>query len=221
MTLGDSRRAGLSRLQQLKTTTAAAGDDMARERLRFDALKGSEPTRAVSAFNLFQTPEPIADRLARLLSPRDGERILEPSAGLGRLYRAVRCLSACEMVLVESAPQCAAELYATTRGDDACRLVQSDFLACDAERLGGLFDAVVMNPPFKMGRDIKHIRHAASLLNPGGRLVSLCYAGTKQASAFKNRPGWTWEDLPPRSFTSEGTRAAVALITFTNSTPTE
>lgn len=203
----ESRARGLLRLAHLKEQNQAKGEDMAVERHRFEALKDAEPTRAVSAFNLFQTPEEIADQMVRELGDLKGKRILEPSAGLGRLYRAVRARWDSEMVLVELAPQCAAELYREIAGDHQASLVQDDFLLCGPDRIG-TFDVVVMNPPFKMGRDIKHIRHAESLLNPGGVLVSLCYAGVRQQAEF----GDSWEMLPPASFKSEGTRAQIAMV---------
>lgn len=64
--------------------------------------------------------------------------------------------------------------------------------------------------------DIRHIRHALTLLRPGGRIVALCYAGPRQRAAFENRNQWTLTDLEPGSFRSEGTDAAVAMITRRN-----
>ena len=198
---------GLSRLRVLREDHASAAAEMAIERGRFDAIREGGATVSVTAPQLFQTPEAIAWKLAGMI-PKGG-RILEPSAGLGRIVDAVsrRCAPA-ELVAVEIAPQCAEQLY--KRGD--CRLIQADFLECDAERLGGLFDAIVMNPPFKQGRDIKHLRHAESLLKPGGVLVSLCFDGVKQNRDLKP---WadSWEVLPADSFKSEGTRAGVAVLT--------
>ncbi len=200
-------RRGIERLRELRQEHDSAAVEMAIERGRFDAIREGGPTVAVSAFNLFQTPPEVAWQLAGLL-PRGG-RILEPSAGLGRIVDAVarRCDPA-ELVAVEVASQCAEQLYKL----DACRLIVADFLECDAARLGGLFDAVVMNPPFKQGRDIKHIMHAFSMLKPGGLLVALCFDGVKQNRDL--RP-WadTWEALPAESFKTEGTRACVARIT--------
>lgn len=207
--MNDSHSRGLLRLRHLQEVTEAKGEEMDQERQRFDAMRTAGPTRAVAAFNLFQTPDAVADTMVTQLGPLDALRILEPSAGLGRLYRAIRRRSAlASITLVEIAPQCAAELYRETDSDDLARLVQADFLACDADRLGGLFDAVVMNPPFKMGTDIRHIDHARSLLKPGGVLVSLCYAGARQSARFADR----WQLLPANSFKSEGTRAEVALV---------
>jgi len=209
----ESQLTGRLRLRHLQEHTEAVGESMATERTRFQALADpSNATRAVSSFNLFQTPEPIADRMAGMLMPLDGLRVLEPSAGLGRLYRAVRLRAACPMVLVEQSAECAGELYRAI-GDDDARLVQADFLACTPERLGGLFDAVIMNPPFKQGADIKHIRHALTMLRPGGRMVALCASGPRQQAQLRPLAD-EWHALPAGSFKSEGTRVAAALLMF-------
>jgi predicted RNA methylase len=112
-------------------------------------------------------------------------------------------------VCVENNPDCARELFRL----DFVKLIQADFLTCDSERLGGLFDQVVMNPPFKMGTDCKHIRHALTLLKPNGLLVSLCYNGVKQNEQLKPI-ATTWEVLPENSFKETGTRASVAMLTI-------
>lgn len=205
--MSTSRQDGMLRLRHLAEFTEAKGEDLAEQRARFHRLAREDAApRAVSSFNLFQTPEPIAERMAAML-PLVG-RILEPSAGLGRLYRAIRKLSACHVTLVEQSPECCAELYREIDEDSACHLVQGDFLS-----FAGKFDTIVMNPPFKMGTDVKHILHALSLLAPGGRLVSLCYAGSKQHAKLKPIAD-SWEILPSGSFKSEGTDADIALLTL-------
>lgn len=216
MTLQNSRRTGLLRLRHLMEHTEAVGEEMAEERDRFARLAQDDAApRVVSSFNLFQTPETLAAELVSRAGITDATRVLEPSAGLGRIYRAIRAQSTlCPVTLVENAPQCCAELYRQTEGSES-RLIQGDFLEQTTEQLGE-FDAVVMNPPFKQGRDVKHIRHAAGMLAPGGILVSLCAAGPRQRRAFENLDGWTWEDLPAGQFKSEGTNVAVAIVIFEN-----
>lgn len=211
--LNDSRKTGLLRLKHLREMNEATAETMDALRPRFERLADpANAPRVVSSFNLFQTPEPLAARLAEMF-PTFG-RTLEPSAGLGRLYRAVRDLdNACEMVLVEQAADCCRELYTATEHDNRTQLIQADFLTCDASRLGR-FDSIIMNPPFKMGTDIKHITHALTLLAPGGQLVSLCYNGTKQRAKLKPLAA-TWIDLPAGSFRSEGTNADAAIVVFT------
>lgn len=201
---------GIDRLHALRDDLDATGAEMAKHRERFDRLRNSEPTRAVSAFNLFQTPEHIADRMAQLI-PSNAARILEPSAGLGRLYRAARTVNhSATITLVESSADCCRELYRSIEGDELATLMQRDFMEYrDTE----LFDCVLMNPPFKQGRDIKHIDRAAQMLRPGGLLIGLCFDGSRQNKNLKPLCS-TWEPLGPDVFKSEGTRAPVCLITI-------
>lgn len=209
--MNESRSRGILRLRHLGEVTEAKGEEMAEARGRFQALASEDAApRVVSAFNLFQTPEPLAAKLAGMFEGRGG-RWLEPSAGLGRLYRALRAVDPSgPVVLVENSADCCRELYRATEGDGAARLVMADFLGCDEARLGR-FDCVLMNPPFKLGADVKHIRHAAGLLAPGGRLVALCANGPKQRAALKPLASH-WEELPAKSFASEGTNVSAALV---------
>ncbi len=210
-------RPGILRLLHLREQTEATGETMAEERGRFAALADpSAAPRVVSAFNLFQTPPELADRMAGYLLPLpDGARILEPSAGLGRLYRAVRQAGhAGPVVMVEQSPECCRELYALTADDPGATLRQGDFLDKTADDLGGLFDGVIMNPPFKMWRDIKHIRHALTMLAPGGRLVALCANGPRQREQLRPMAD-QWHDLPAETFREEATKVHAALAVFT------
>lgn len=208
--MNESRKTGLLRLRHLLEVTETKGEEMDAERGRFERLADpSSAPRVVAAFNLFQTPEPLAAQLAGLFAAFG--RTLEPSAGLGRLYRAVRQRDVdCQVVLVENAPECCRELYLATERDEQAQLVQGDFLACGAERLG-LFDSVIMNPPFCRGTDIRHIRHALSLLRPGGRLAAIVYNGARQRAALQPLAS-DWIDLPAGSFKGEGTNVGTAIV---------
>lgn len=181
------------------------------ERARFARIAKAEPTAAVSSFNLFQTPTAIADAMARKLGSIAGLRILEPSAGLGRLVKAcdgIEGAASAEWMLVEESVDLSRHLFVLGH-----RMVTADFLACGESRLGGMFDRVIMNPPFKMGRDIKHVRHAFGMLKPGGMLVGLCFNGVRQNQELRPLVD-SWEVLPEGSFASEGTRASVAMVTW-------
>jgi len=198
----------MNRLLELQAKNDKIGAEMLTESGRFTALANRESNglapRAITSFNLFQTPELIADRMALMI---EGAEILEPSAGLGRLYKAVKKVNpSAQFTLIEENKDCLSELY----NFEDVNLKQGDFL--QMEELD-LFDAVVMNPPFKMGRDIKHILHALKFLKTGRKLVSLCYNGVKQNKILKPLCN-SWEVLPEGSFRSEGTRASIALITI-------
>lgn len=199
------------RLRHLREVSEAHAEEMADARPRFEALANDKAKpRVVSSFNLFQTPPELADQLAGQI-PHYG-RTLEPSAGLGRLYHAIRKRKTeCPITLVDISADCAGELYRITEEDRNASLFVADFLTLTADKLG-TFDSIVMNPPFKMGTDIKHIRHALTLLAPGGTLVSLCYAGSRQRTKLADADQWI--DLPAGSFKSEGTHADTAIVVY-------
>lgn len=208
---------GIERLQALAVDTMLAGLDMDAERGRFAALaarheNGTAP-RVVSSFNLFQTPPAIAAQMAAMI-PGEAVRILEPSAGLGRLYLAGLGLGkGSEWVLVDESADCIRELYRLTEPGRGVLLKEADFLGVSMTDLGGAFDAVIMNPPFERGRDVKHIRHAFDILRPGGVLVSLCYNGAIQNRELRPVAD-SWDVLPAGSFRSEGTGAEVVMLTM-------
>lgn len=204
---------GIERLVTLGRANMEIGLEMALMRPRFEAYRqrhelGTAP-RAVTGFNLFQTPRPVAVEMARLIKEKikTGCRILEPSVGLGRLYEPLKD-DIENWMMVEEQLECCKALKNAIRNAE---LKHADFLSLNAQDLGGQFDAVIMNPPFKMGTDIKHIRHALEMLKPQGRLVSLCYNGTKQNEILKPLADY-WEVLPEKSFKDEGTAASVAML---------
>lgn len=204
------------RLHTLRMENDAAGMAFDEMRPRFDRLanrveNGTAP-RAVSAFNLFQTPAPIAAQLVALLGLQRYERVLEPSAGLGRILDALEQQNEpLRTTAVEVAPQLCQELYRQQRG---CKLIQRDFLSVEPEETG-LFDAVAMNPPFHLRADIRHIRHALTFLRPGGRLAALCLNTHHRAEAFKSSAS-EWIELPESTFAAEDTRVPTVLCLLTN-----
>ena len=206
-----SQSTGILRLRHLREVTEARAEEMAAEAPRFRRLAREDAApRAISSFNLFQTPAALAARVVALLG-RTG-RTLEPSAGLGRLYLAARAAApSSPFVLVEQSPDCCGELYRATANDPDCRLIQGDFLAQSPTSIG-LFDCVLMNPPFKLGRDVKHIEHALTFLAPGGRLVSICGTGPRRQAIFDRASQVI--PLPPGSFRSEGTGAEASIVVF-------
>ena len=201
-------QSGINRLLCLREENNAAGEEMRQEQKRIETIAnrhflGTAP-RAVIGFNLFQTPENVAERMAGILRERvTGGRILEPSVGLGRLYRPLADLQA-DWVMIEEARECVTALRAMLKRE----VQERDFLQVSDI---GQFDGVIMNPPFKQGKDIKHILHAYDMLKTGGRLVSLCYNGVKQNEQLKPIAS-RWEALPEGSFKSEGTSASVAIL---------
>lgn len=204
---------GIERLVTLGRANIEVGLQMQAMRPRFEQYRqrheiGTAP-KAVTGFNLFQTPKVIALEMARIIKEKASGncRILEPSAGLGRLYEPLKD-DIENWMMVEEQLECCKALKNAIRKSE---LKHADFLSLNAQDLGGQFDAVIMNPPFKMGNDIKHIKHALDMVKPGGRLVSLCYNGTRQNEILKPIADH-WEVLPEKSFKGEGTAASVAML---------
>lgn len=203
-----------NRLHSLRMENDAAKYRQQELAPRFAALaarkeNGTAP-RAVSAFQLFQTPPELAVRLVGSLDLHRNLRVLEPSAGLGRILDAIAKTSAWDVTAVEMAAPCAAELFRQERPE--VRLLQRDFLTCTVAELG-LFDAVAMNPPFHMRADIRHILHARQFLKPGGKLAALCFDTASRAKALRHLSA-TWEPLPAGLFAKEGTSVATVLLTM-------
>ena len=61
------------------------------------------------------------------------------------------------------------------------KTVCNDFIAWANGRIadGWKFDRIVMNPPFSEGRAVVHVKHAASMMASGGRLVAIMPASNK------------------------------------------
>lgn len=206
---------GFHRLHNLRMANDAKGFEMEEMRPRFEQLaarheNGTAP-RAVSAHQLFQTPQDLASRLVGLLDLRPGMSLLEPSAGLGRLIQAAQTFNLSRVTAIEIAQQCASELF---REFEYITLLQRDFLTVSPLETG-LFDAVAMNPPFTMRGDIKHILHAVKFLAPGGKLAALCLDTPHRERALRHLAA-TWEQVPAGAFKTEGTGVACVLLTISN-----
>lgn len=204
----------LSRLQSLRMESVARGYDLDEMRPRFAALAsrhedGTAP-QAVAVHQLFQTPPDLARDLVSLLPSVAGMRVLEPSAGLGRLLDALAPFEPSEVVAVEIAPECAGTLFRQER--ERLTIKQRDFLKCTPSDLGN-FDAVAMNPPFTMRSDIRHILHALTFLKPGGTLAALCMAGTQREKVLRPMSE-TWREVPAGAFRKEGTDIPTILLSI-------
>lgn len=172
------------------------------------AAKGVAAVKVVAVAQLFPTPKAIADKMIDEAAIEPGMCVLEPSAGNGNLVRAVLDTVDTEVLAYEINQGLCAQLERTFP-DYKLQVRCRDFL--EVTDFAGQYPRVVMNPPFENGADIKHIRHAMTFLAPGGRLVALCAAGSRQ-KAFADELGASWEQLPAGSFADQGTNVNVAMI---------
>lgn len=173
----------------------------------------------VVGVDFFPTPCAVAAGMAARAGIVEGARVLEPSAGNGNLAEAARDLGASvECVELSSTLR---EIL-TARGFE---VVADDFEQFD----GAGYDAVIMNPPFSGGADIRHVRRAFGMLKHGGRLVAIVGAGAmfrgdRAAVEFRqwlDEIGATVEDLPDGTFADRTllatTNARACLIVADNS----
>jgi len=200
-----------NRLHELRMDNDQHRYNMDEHRERFAAIAGRHEDgtapRAVSAYQLFQTPAALAERMASMI-PASVETVMDPSAGLGRIWSALeRRRSYNHKTLVEINADCASELYRITEGTNT-RLMQRDFLTLEPDFK---VEAIVMNPPFHMRSDIKHIKHALKFLTDDGVLVAVCMAGSHRERELKPLAHY-WEDLPSGTFKSEGTNTDTCLM---------
>ena len=138
-----------------------------------------------------------------------GQRVLEPSAGTGRIIDALDAVPGAKVVAVEISITLAdnLRLRSNTKHEIQC----ADFLELNGEL--GIFDRILMNPPFENGADIKHIKHAATMLKPGGTLVAICAGGPRQFAELEPM-ATLWEPLPAGTFKDQGTLVNTVLMTI-------
>lgn len=211
---------------QPTATSAIPHDQENNDAKTFEAMrKGLRAgVQVITAPQLFPTPPELAARMVELANIMDGDRVLEPSAGTGRLVQAVRNTGASvHIVAVEISHPLAKQLHTMNDQPGAVpqevEVISRDFLelkpGAGSDGCIGAFDAVVMNPPFVGAQDIKHIRHALAMVKPGGRLVALCANGPRQQEQLRplvDQYRGEWEDLPGGSFADSGTGVNVALL---------
>jgi len=184
---------------------------------KFDAMRETLKTgvQIISAPQLFPTPADLAARMVDLAGIEPGHRVLEPSAGTGRILGAMggrmfgHNPERGEAVAVEINNRLADGL----RHDFPLTTVKcADFTQCNGEL--GTFDRILMNPPFINANDVKHIKHALHMLKSGGRLVALCADGPRQREALQPLADM-WEELPAGTFKESETGVSVALLVIT------
>ena len=172
--------------------TCGAGADGPRRMLAMleagAALEPSHTRRSEEQVRLqqFSTPLPLAYAALQAAAIRPGDVVLEPSAGTGMLAVMAECALG-----ERAAGHLHLNEYAQTRARLLSRLfpraVVTAFNAESiADRLRDVRPTVVlMNPPFsatpgvdrsRHDADLRHVRSAASMLPPGGRLVTITSA---------------------------------------------
>ncbi len=171
---------------------AGAGIDGTRRMLAMlEALAALEPShtrRSEQQVRLqqFSTPLPLAYAALQAAAIRPGDVVLEPSAGTGMLAVMAQCAlgnSATGNLHLNEYAQTRARLLTQLFPEAVVTAFNAETIA---DRLRDVRPTVVlMNPPFSAtpgvdrttrDADLRHVRSAASMLPPGGRLVTITSA---------------------------------------------
>ena len=177
----------------------------------------------IKRLQFFQTPGRIAEEMAEW-AVADRSRVLEPSAGHGRLVQAALDRRAASVVAVELDQDNFRRLTHGRPFGDSVEAYHIDFLKvvdlwlADPAFLG--FDAILMNPPFRNNQDIRHVAAAARLLRPNGRLAAIVsehpfFAQDRESVVFRHRleaRGARTERLPADTFKEEGAQGMARMV---------
>lgn len=172
------------------------------------------------AFQFFPTPEAIAADMVKLakIEPT-GLRVLEPSAGNGRIADAIIAGGTYgHLDLVETQSDLAHALREKYECFESVTVTCCDFL----QLLGDWAkpDRIIMNPPFAAQQDVDHVMHAWNMLRPGGVLVaimssSVTFRSTKKTAAFRvllHEVKGSLAELPEDAFEESGTGVRTVLV---------
>lgn len=188
------------------------------------AARGDDPVRVAEREligkklpGFFPTPQVVIAQMLELAEIGRKHSVLEPSCGKGDILDALKARHPEAAIRAVKQNRTLAEVL-SAKGHD---VEFGDFLEHRES-----YDRIVMNPPFENGAEIEHVRHAYSLLRPGGRLVSVMSLGPFSRSDQKSRAFREWLDelpsevaqLPENSFAGveafRETSVRTALVTI-------
>jgi 16S rRNA G1207 methylase RsmC len=160
-------------------------------------------------FQLFETPDKLAKIMVSMAKIKIDELVLEPSAGRGRIALAIKAAGtpAHCLTLIELDDKRIADLIIPFTEE---RIIHGDFLDYKLSATRGKYHKIIMNPPFTKGQDIKHIQHAITLLHPGGAVIAICSAGSRQEKVLKPL-STVWKPLPEDTFKESGTKVRTVM----------
>ncbi|MBQ7629499.1 MAG: class I SAM-dependent methyltransferase, partial [Selenomonadaceae bacterium] len=181
----------------------------------FGQLKKTSKNKAQEGADYFATPEPIGFKMVEWLGLRDGERVLEPSAGHGAISRWFSPNT--RNTIVEASGKLSPLAQLVT--PDA-KVITGTFENFD---LVNKFEGIAMNPPFGVGGKtaMDHVAKAYKHLAEGGRLIAIVPEGSSMEKRFEKWfNGKDAEDailtatihLPSVTFEQAGTSVATKIL---------
>jgi type I restriction-modification system DNA methylase subunit len=163
----------------------------------------------------FPTPLPIVNRLIELAEINNGDNILEPSAGNGAIVRELKKMFPLNRIVAVEIDESRTELMNLL----ISRVHYGDFLDLrSVSNDTGMFDRIVMNPPFGKNIAPVHVLHATTFLKPNGRLVAVMPSSVTFRTDSLNKAiradADSIETLPEGSFVESGTNVNTVIVTL-------
>lgn len=177
--------------------------------------KKTAKNKAAEGVDYFATPEPVGYKMVQWAGLKDGDRVLEPSAGHGAISRFFSPNT--DNTIIEPSSRLAPQAQMNTEN---AKLINGYF---EDLHIGNKYDAVTMNPPFGTGGKtaIEHLSKAFRHLREGGRVIALIPRG---GMADKRFTKWYESDeaknahmvgevlLPNVTFERAGTKVATRIV---------
>lgn len=127
---------------------------------------------------LFETPQEIANKLVEYAEIDNYQTILEPSAGRGRIIKAIQEVCSCQIDYCEINEVNRKYLDEINN----INFLEEDFLKLKTYKK---YSRIVANPPFAKNQDIDHIMKMYELLSEKGILVSISSSHWQMAKEKK------------------------------------
>lgn len=155
------------------------------------------------------TPSEVAKILVELARISEGDKVLEPSAGIASIADEIQKVTT-NIDVVEQMSTFRELLILK-----GYNLVGDDFIQYQSEPI---YDAIIMNPPFSDEQN--HIKHAYDLLKDGGTLISISsphwtFANDRKSVAFREwleDETYFTEDLKSGTFEMTGVASKIIVI---------
>jgi len=193
-------------------------------------LMGGDNVNIKKQFQFFATPDKLADTLVKRAKIKEGDLVLEPSAGHGAIIKALYRAFPRNMTGPNDTP-CVTVDYCELMPENISVLSQlchnkhkhsfmgDDFLKFNPARS---YDKIIANPPFSKNQDIDHIEKMYSLLKPGGTIVTIASLHWMNSSNKKETLFREWlfsigthiDNIGKEVFKESGTNVATCILTI-------
>ena len=180
------------------------------------SLQNGETGNAKKKYQLFETPDSLADRLVSKVGKFSAAcYVLEPSAGNGRLIEAIhRVCPDVEVEAYEINPDCWGALERLPN----VLLHKGDFLQSPDD---ASYRIIIANPPFTKNQDVRHFYKMWTVLAVGGRMSVIMSqhwmtAKDKTCTAFRSfldAVGAQTEEIEVGAFRTSGTDVPTVIVT--------